>query len=176
MIPNKEHAKQDLWDVIASLPNDPEYKEVKGMPIPLGKSVLIKKTKQQVVLAGGIILAESAENSRLPKVGIIYAVGPECTRGLRVGLRCYYNFFADLEVRAGVETYAMMEEASVYYILPSHTDRITEGVGIKPAKEVRRGKSIVREDDYQKRRYKKDQNDKDKLRDKTKGKIFTIKK
>ena len=172
----KEQRSQDLYSIIESMPNDPEYKAVKGMPIPLGKSVLIKKSKQNIVIAGGIILAESAENSQLPKVGIIYAIGPDCSRGVRVGLRCYYNFYSDLDVRVGVETYAMMEEASVYYILPSHTDKISEGTGIKPAKQVRRAKSIDRDDDYRKRKFKTDMNEKDMKNDKTKGKIFSIKK
>jgi len=172
----KEKLQKELYEVIASLPNDPEYKFVANMPIPLGKSVIVKRVKQNIVLPGGLILPEAAENSQSPKTGVIMAIGPDCTRGVRVGLRCYMNHYCDLDVKIGVETFAMLEEAGIYYILPSNTDVISSGLDVKPAKQVRRAKSIDREDDYQKRRYKKDQNDKDKMRDKTKGKIFAIKK
>ena len=176
MKPNKEQAKQDLWDIIAALPNDAEYKPVANMPIPLGKSVLVKRVKQNVVLPGGIILPDAAENSQAPKSGVIYAVGPDCSNGVRVGLRCYMNHYCDLDIRIGVETLVMLNEADVYYILPSSSHKITAGEGIKPAKEVRRAKSIDRDDDYRKRKFKADMNEKDMKNDKTKGKIFSIKK
>lgn len=171
----KEKASQELYEVIDSLPNDPEYKPVPNMPIPLGKSVIVKRVKQNIVLAGGLILPETnAENSQTPKTGVIMAVGPDCTRGVRVGLRCYMNHYCDLDVKIGVETFALLEEAGIYYILRSDTQEISSGLDVKPAKEVRRAKSIDKQDDYYKRKFKSDANEKDKKHDKTKGKTFSL--
>lgn len=167
--------EQTLWDEIQSLPNDPDYQEVLNMPIPLGKSVLIKKVKQEIVQLGGIIIPDAqAENSQQPKVGLVQAIGPLCTKGLKVGLRVYHNHFANLEVRINGVDYLMMDENDVYYILRSNQQKITYGEGVIPAKEVRRAKSIAKADDYVVRKHKSDMNEKDQKQDKTKGKTFAI--
>lgn len=173
---NKQQEKENLWDLIQSLPNDPDYKEVLNMPIPLGKSVIVKQAKQQVIQVGGIILPDAAaENTQLPKVGVIYAVGPDCTRGVRKGLRCYYNFYCDLEIRINGETFVMMEEASVYYILRSNEQQIYEGKGVKSSSQVRREKKQDLWSGFSKRKKVSDENEKDFKKDKTKGKIRKIK-
>jgi len=45
-----KHKKlENLWDTIQRLPNDPDYKAIPNMPIPLGKSVIVKKVKHSVI-------------------------------------------------------------------------------------------------------------------------------
>lgn len=167
--------KETLWEVIQSLPNDPDYKEIENAPIPLGKSVIIKKAKQHIVHQGGIIIPEaSAENSQMPKVGIIYAVGPDCTKGVRTGLRCYYNHWADLEIQIGAERYVLADEGAVYYILRSTAQKIDYGKGVKSADQVRREKKTDQWADFAKKKTIIDQNEKDKKHDKTKGKVKVV--
>ncbi|CAK0771640.1 chaperonin GroES [Gammaproteobacteria bacterium] len=170
----KQQEKEKLWDVIESLPNDSEYKRIPNMPIPLGKSVIVKKIKQNVVQLGGIILPESsAENSQMPHVGIIYGIGPDCTKGVRAGLRCYYNVYADLEIRINGEQYVLMEENAVYYILRSNEQFISEG--IKSEKQVRREKGQKEQDARVIRVHNHDQNEKDQYKEsKKKAKIFAV--
>lgn len=168
--------EQSLWDEIQSMPNDKHYKFLPNFPIPLGKSVLVKRApkEQIVVIPGTLIIPDTAaENSQPPKVGIIISVGPLCTKGVRVGLRVAFNHFCDLEMPIGVDKYIMMEESDIYYILRDN-QTTSQGLGVKPAKEVRRAKSIDKNDSYRERKYKKDQNEKDEKFDKTKGKIFSV--
>jgi len=168
----KQEDLENLWDTIQNLPNDPDYTPIPNMPIPLGKSVIVKKVKQTVLQLGGIILPDTAENSQLPHVGIIYAVGPGCTKGVRAGLRCYHNVYADLSIRINGQEFLFMEEMSVYYILRSNEQFIDEGV--KSEKEVRREKKFEEQASREIRIHAHEQNEKDKKLDKTKGKVHSM--
>ena len=168
--------EQTLKEEIASLPHDKQYTPILNFPIPLRKSVIVKPAKKEVIVVEGIIIPDTAaENTQMPKVGILYAVGPECSPHMRIGLRVMYNHYADLGIKVGVEKYIMMDENDVYFILRDN-QTVSQGAGVKPAKEVRRAKKIDQTDSYYVRKDTKEANDKDKKLDKTKGKIFAISK
>jgi len=154
-------------------PLDPDYNQVNDAPIPLGKSVLVKKISQTPIsiLESGIILMEG-ENSHPPHIGTIQAVGPECSPYLRVGLRCYFNFFVDSHFRIGGVDYAKMHENDVFYIIPPKTI-VFEAV--KSDKDVRREKKGKQFIEMEKRIDLKDLNEKDMRLDSTRGKIRKVK-
>lgn len=164
---------EKLVQRIKSLPIDPEYKPTNNIPIPLGKGVLVKKVKASVITNNGIIIDEGS-NTPKPHMGIIYAIGPNCSEFLRVGLRCYFNFFVDSSFYIDGVDYYKMDENDVFYLIPPNTvlfeTPLTE-------KAVRREKKLDNEQATLKRIYNKNQEDKDKKDfEKTRGKNFIISK
>jgi co-chaperonin GroES (HSP10) len=169
----EKQLNQEVIERLNALPLDPDYKQVNEVPIPLGKSVLVKKINQtpMAVLDSGIILMEG-ENSHPPHIGIIQAVGPECSPYLRVGLRCYFNFFVDSHFRIGGVDYAKMYENDVFYIIPPKTI-VFEAV--KSDKQVRKEKKLPEMFAREKRIAARDENEKDMRLDSTRGKIRKMK-
>lgn len=169
----EKQIKQEVVDRINALPLDPEYKEDFEIPIPLGKGVLVKKISQTplAVLESGIILMEG-NNSNPPKIGIIQAVGPDCAPYLRVGLRCYYNFYVDTHFRMGGIDYAKMHENDVFYIIPPKTIVFET---VKSDKQVRQEKKVPEMFAREARIDARDENEKDMRLDKTRGKIRRMK-
>ena len=157
---------EEIADRIKSMPLDPEYKEVKDIPIPLGRGVLVKKINQSnITTEGGIIILEG-ENTTPPHLGIIQAVGPLCSEHLKVGLRCYYNFYVDSSFYIGGVHYAKMDEVDVFYIVPP-SSLVMEAP--KTDKQVRTGKKVVAQSAANKRIFEHEQNEKDKLAESAKG-------
>jgi co-chaperonin GroES (HSP10) len=166
----KQKEPLTVMEVIESMPLDPEYKSVDNLPIPLWKGVLVKQIKQSSITEtkSGILLIEGdAENSTPPHLGIIVAVGPDCPKFIKVGLRCYYNFFVNSYFRIEGENYAKMDAGDVYYIVPP---KVLVVEPVKSADTVRRSKLHTEQKDYHGRLSKQDANEKDKKLDKTKGK------
>lgn len=163
--------KTEITNLIASLPLDPEYKFNPNVPIPLGKGVLVKKIEQSAILNVGSIMIVGGENTHNPHVGIIQSVGPNCSENLRVGLRCYYNFYVDSSFFVDGVHYAKMDEVDVYYIIPPKTIVFEN---IKSSEEVRREKKYSEYDKGMVRVHKADQNEKDKKQDKTRGKVKAV--
>ncbi len=94
----KQEPKSDAQksaERIKAMPLDPEYKEVKNIPIPLNRGVLVKKITQSFTRTESGLFMVNGENTTPPHLGIIYAIGPKCSDDLKVGLRCYYNFYVD---------------------------------------------------------------------------------
>lgn len=163
---------------IQSMPLDPLYKEVLDIPIPLHKGVLVKRiTNRSTIIKttpSGIHLPDPiADNSVDTKDGIIYAVGPDCSDFLRVGLRCQISSGVDTFFYHHGEMYYKLDEYHVYFIVPD----VTTGVynGIKKESDVRRSKKLVEQKEYLDRMDKLDSNEKDKKLDKTKGKVKKLK-
>jgi len=159
---------------IREMPLAKSYKHVADLPIPLHRGVLVLKYTRKhapILTAGGIELVEG-ENTHNQKEGIISAVGPNCSEFLRVGLRCQFNHYVDTFFYHGGETYFKMDEPDVYYIVPSEETVVNEG--IKKEKAVRRAKKLDEQTVRQAAEYRKDQNEKDKRLDKTKGKVHAI--
>lgn len=158
----KEEPKSRAEEIAAkikSMPIDPEYREVADIPIPLGRGVLVKKISQSnITTEGGIIILEG-ENTTPPHLGIIQAVGPLCSEYLRVGLRCYYNFYVDSSFLLGGVHYAKMDENDVYYIVPPKA-LVMEAP--KTEKQVRTSKKGQNQVAANERIFKHEQNLKDK--------------
>lgn len=152
--------QEKLIERIKSLPLDPEYKHNPNVPIPLGKGVLVKKIEKKVttITTAGIMLT-AADNTPEPHMGIIQAVGPLCSEYLRVGLRCYYNFFIDSSFYLDGVHYAKMDENDVYYLIPPQTALFE---GVKPEAHVRREKKHADQDSYIVRKHAHDQEEKNK--------------
>ena len=160
---------------IKSLPLDPEYKHDPNTPIPLHKGLLVKKIEKsvQTITTGGILLAQG-ENTPELHVGIIQAVGPNCSEFVRPGLRCYYNFFVDSSFYINGKHYVKMDESDVYYLIPPDT-AVFEAPDT--ATKVRRAKKQGESDSYLQRKYAHDQEEKNKKEiDKKAGKTIIIKK
>lgn len=170
-----KNEKPSIAEIIKSLPIDSDYIPVDNLPIPLHKGVLVKKIQQSSIqlLSSGIMLVEGdAENSTPPHLGIIYAVGPNCSEYLKVGLRCYYNFYVNSSFRIDGVDYAKLDEADVYYLLNSKALVVEQ---VKDDKQVGRAKRMPVSDNAIKTQAKIDANDKDKRHDRTKGKIRKMK-
>jgi len=160
---------------IQSMPLDPLYKEVIDLPIPLHKGVLVRRLtdldRPTIIKTtpGGIHLPDAiADNSTDTKDGIIYAVGPDCSEFLRVGLRCQISSMVDTFFYHHGVMYYKLDEFHVYFIVPDPTTLIHNG--IKKESEVRRKDKLEEQKEYLNRMNKMDGNEKDKKLDKTKGK------
>nr|WP_298658698.1 hypothetical protein [uncultured Flavobacterium sp.] len=158
---------------ILSLPPHPDYVPVPDMPLPLSYGVIVKPIKREVELLTSGILTAEGENTNDTCEGIIYAVGPACSPFLRVGLKCIYSAEAKTEFRHKNQFYKKMDEFSVFFIVPDLTTRVDNGV--KSDKEMGRKKRIERQKYAIKVESKRFQNEKDKSKDKTKGKIRVVK-
>lgn len=152
---------QEVAEKIKNMPVDPEYRENLNIPIPLGRGVLVKKINQSAITttAGGIIIVEG-ENTTPPHLGIIQSVGPLCSEYLKVGCRCYYNFYVDSSFFVDGENYAKMDENDVYYIVPPKA-LVMETP--KSEKKVRLDKKIPAQSAANKRIFNHEQNEKDRL-------------
>lgn len=145
---------------IKSLPLDPEYKHDPSIPIPLGRGVLVKKIEKKVqAITGTGIMIMSSDNTPEPHIGIIQTVGPLCSEYLRIGLRCYYNFFVDSTFYHNGVHYAKMDENDVYYLIPPETALFES---VKPEAYVRREKKHADQDSYIVRKHAHDQEEKNK--------------
>lgn len=151
---------------------DKAYVQVEGLPIPYGRGVLVKKVVQAAIeetQSGLLLLQTETEKSRPLHIGIIHAVGPECSPFMKVGARIYYNFFVDSCFRFQGHEYYKMEESDVFYYIPEPNTLLMEGV--KSDREVMRGKKQDKQQSVLQQQHLIDQNDLDKRFDKTKGKI-----
>lgn len=170
----KKPTHEEVAKRIAELPIDPLYRYDPDIPIPLGRGVLVKKLEQSTLTqtSGGVLIIQgNAENSTPPHLGIIQAVGPDVSDHLRVGLRCYYNFYCDSSFFVNGQHYAKMDEHDVFYIVPP---KALVFDGVKSDKEVGREKRFERQVGGTQRIFQKEQNEKDEKLDKTKGKIRPI--
>lgn len=117
-------------------------------PVPLRSTVYIKKSSNQDMMTteGGIIIsAEGSNNHLIPNVGVVYAVGPECSEHLKAGQRVMFSQFANLEIMIKGEIYMVISELDIYGVMPSDAyvrmDTLTD-------KEVGTKSRIEREGTY----------------------------
>lgn len=152
---------EEVAEKIKNMPIDPGYRENLNIPIPLGKGVLVKKISQSslTTTSSGIIIVEG-ENTTPPHLGIIQSVGPLCSEYLKVGLRCYYNFYVDSSFFVDGENYAKMDENDVYYLVPPNA-LVMEAT--KTEKQVRVGKKLQNQSAANKRIFEHEQNEKDRI-------------
>lgn len=170
----KSHAEL-VADQVRALKPDKDYVYDPNVPIPLGRSVLVKKINQTnltVTDAGVMLLEGMSEKSHPPHLGIIQAVGPQCSEFIKIGMRIYYNFFVDSSFRVGGIEYAKMHEDDVFYVIPSQNTVVLDGV--KSDKQVGREKRIERQKTFIPIEHRLYENEKDMRKDKTKGKIRPV--
>ncbi len=127
---------------------DKNFKAPEGFIIPLKKSVIFKKrgNVEAVTTEAGLIIPDIvAQNTIVPNIGVIYAVGPEVDPLLQPGQVVYVNQFANLEIFHKGEIYMMVDEREVYGILPERTFVSIEN---KSSREVDREKRMDRQEKY----------------------------
>lgn len=156
-------------DKIMSMPLDEEYHPVPDLPIPLMNSVLIKKVKPRVE---GVVIIAPGANTQEQSIGIIMAAGPLCPPEIRVGLRCYFDCRMDEPFRHNGVTYLKMDFYSIYYIIPDPST--VNVVKVKDDRQVHREKSLAKNIAVNHAIYKDEQNELDRKKDKSKGKIRTV--
>ena len=134
-----------------------------GFPLAFQKTVIIKQASNANMMktnAGFLLIESSANNHLIPNIGHVYAVGPECSEHIKVGLRVFFNQFANLEVMIKGEVYMIIDEREVYGALPDSAfvrmDTLTD-------KEVSRKEGLDRQITYQENKFKQDQEIKDDL-------------
>lgn len=171
----KVHSAATSAQRIMEMPLDPFHIEIPGLPIPLHKGVLVRKVsyKEQVRKSSIIIPNMPSENTADKKLGIICAVGPNCSEFIRIGLRVQINSFVDSYFFHEEYEFYKADEADIYYIIPDTNTYVNNGV--KSAANVRRSKKLEEQTEYLKRMDKLDTNEKDKKLDKTKGKVKKLK-
>jgi len=105
---------------IIDLYTDKDFRIPEGFLAPFKKSVVIKKVGNQDMLttSGGIIVVEG-KNTVVPNIGIVYAIGPDCSMHISPGQRVAFNQYSDLEIMILGEVYMMISEDDVYGALPN---------------------------------------------------------
>lgn len=146
---------------------EPDFQVPDNFPIARVQSVILKQIDQgDLITQTGLILptpvsgnASNGGNSNRPKVGIIYSVGSGCKPDLVPGIRVFYNQYCDSEVLLDGRPYVMMSELDVLCILkPKNYVKIA----VKDAREVRLIKKHAEQESYLDRKFKVEQNAKDK--------------
>lgn len=163
----------------------PDYKPVQGLPIPAQNGLLIKQIHKSkifeslVQLEGGgeqKIFGAVGENTQDTCEGIIMAVGPNCSAAPRVGLKIQFSSMAGKNAtifRHKLEAYLGMDEYSIHFYIPDETTIVDNGV--KEDKQLRREKSMYKNQKTLENVHKDEQYKKDVASDKTKGKIRVMK-
>lgn len=182
---NKSDA-QVTAEFILSLSPHSQYEVVPDLPIPTQNGLVIRHLDKPKIISNLIdlegggkqeIFEATGNNTQDTCEGIIMAIGPNCSPYMRVGLKCQYSaLVADkaTRFRHRMKEYLTMDEYSVLFIIPDESTVVNNG--IKDPRQIRREKSMYKNQKTLDNVYKDEQYKKDKANDKTKGKIFTVKK
>lgn len=176
--PEQEEKKQGALASIKQIPLDSAFKLPNGFPVPLRDYLFVKKlnanTNDQIT-EGGIILTPSiaSNNTTIPHVGIIFAVGYECSEFVIPGQKVMYNPFADFEIIIKGVSYIRMQERDILGIITPDTWVYRKA---KSARQVFREERFADEGGYQTRKKAHDANEADNKEfiEKKGGKIKTI--
>lgn len=139
---------------------DKEYQMPKNIPIPFGRSVLIKQLAQTEVKSGaGLIIGGiEANNVMKPNIGVVVAVGPQVPDYIMPKLRVYFNQNIDLEYFIGGGYYKMSDYSDIYAAIPEGT---LTSMDTKDDKQVMREKKVVDAGNYELKRKSKEEEEKD---------------
>lgn len=145
-------------DILKCVDND--YQMPKNIPLPFGRSVLLKQLDQVEVKTGSGILMGGidANNIMKPNIGIVVAVGPSVPDYIMPRLRVYFNQNVDLEYFIGGAYYKMTDFGDVYAAIPEGT---LTSMDTKDDKQVMREKKIVDGSNYEIKRKSKEEEEKD---------------
>lgn len=169
--------KQIYFETIDAMPLSDEVGDIPDeFPIPLKNSVFVKQItgaagEKMRFTKGGIMIVQSTilnERTVIPNMGIVMAVGIECSEYLRPGQKIIYNVYAEEKVMILGEEYVRLNEATdIYGILPP------DGYVIPKQKDDRwlfREKRKKEFANYDVRKERHDQNVLDEKTEKKKGK------
>ena len=150
----KRPTKEELFLTKAKQLVDPDYKQAPAtkMGLALRDTILIRRISniENNTTEAGIILAEGAENSVRPNMGVIEACGPQCSEHIMVGQKVLYNQFANLETMIGGEIFHLVSEREINFIL-SHKAFVR--MDLKSDKEVERTKMIIMDEKYREKKH-----------------------
>ncbi len=151
---NKKPTKEELFLTKAKQLVDPDYKPSPStqMGLALRNSILIRKTdnSSNSTTEGGLILADTAENSNKPNMGVIEACGPLCSPHVMVGQKVLYNHYANLELMIKGEIFSLISEPDLQYILST---KAFARVDPKTDREVERTKMIIMDEKYREKKH-----------------------
>lgn len=183
---NKEQLSdaQIAAELLRSIKPHSAYTEVEGMPIPYNNGMLVKHMPKSSIieniidLEGGgqaTIYGAKGNNTQDTCEGIIMSVGPGCSPVVRKGLKI--QFSTNVRNTAPVfnhkgKDYLGMDEYSILFFMPDETT--TVDMGVKDPKQVRREIKMPKEQKIINAMHERDQNNMDKQKDKTKGKIKPV--
>lgn len=169
----KRSSAEETIQIIENLPIHKDYKHIPDLPIPMGYGLLIKPLIGSGIetLESGLLL--STGNNTQPKCeGILYAVGPQCSKYMRIGLKYQYSAEVKSSFLHKGQEFMKMDEFSVHFVVPDESTRVDNG--IKDPREVRRAGKISKQATIYKEIAKDDANEMDVLKDKTKGKVKPV--
>lgn len=119
----KELKQRALLEPILALKHE-NFKVPEGMVIPLKTQVWIKKYHGNESLKTtntGIILPDTATNTIIPAIGLIIAVGPECSDFIFPGLDVVFQDLPYMEIMVNGVTYLRLYEDEILGVLPPRT-------------------------------------------------------
>lgn len=156
--------KQALMEAVKEIPVDKDFLMPNGFLIPLRNQLYIKRENKSFglnVTNTGIIIPEKSDNTIVPDVGTVYAVGDEVSDFLLPGLKvCFQGGHIQyMEVMINGETYLRMYEHEILGILPPKSFVYQ---GVRSDHYLRRVKRIKEFADFGIRKGVKDANDLDK--------------
>lgn len=108
----------------------------KGFPIPLSKSVILRKEVKAASTKTGIILNESAEENN---VAVIMAAAADCNPQLTAGTKVMYNVHENRTILFEENYYLIMHELALFCILPDTAVLLPETIkaSVKKTQEFR---------------------------------------
>jgi co-chaperonin GroES (HSP10) len=135
-----------------------------GFPIPLNKSVIIEKIKEQTEVSK-IILTEAAEENN---VGRVMAVADNCDPRIKVGSKVMFNILENRTIRFEGNYYFIMHEIALFCVLPEKAILMPETIS-KRVKD--REAKLVNEQKRLNENYKRELNSLDKVKSQAKKKF-----
>ncbi len=169
---------------LASLQPHSLYEPVNDLPIPAQYGIIVKHLPKSNIIETAISLGPDAEHNLLISTGnntqntcegIIMAVGPKCSPDPRIGLKIQFStmtYDQCTKIDHRGKKYLAMDEFSILLYIPDETTLIDNGV--KDPRQVRREKKVPEQQGIINRLHGRDMNEKDKEKDKTKGKIRPV--
>jgi co-chaperonin GroES (HSP10) len=135
-----------------------------GFPIPLNKSVILEKIKEEKEVSK-IILTESAEENN---IGRVMAVADNCDPRIKVGSKVMFNILENRTIRFEGNYYFIMHEVALFCVLPDEAILMPETIS-KRVKD--REAKLQNEQKRLNENYKRELNSLDKVKSEAKKKF-----
>jgi co-chaperonin GroES (HSP10) len=135
-----------------------------GFPIPLNKSVILEKIKEEKEVSK-IILTESAEENN---IGRVMAVADNCDPRIKVGSKVMFNILENRTIRFEGNYYFIMHEVALFCVLPDEAILMPETIS-KRVKD--RETKLQNEQKRLNENYKRELNSLDKVKSEAKKKF-----
>lgn len=135
-----------------------------GFPIPLNKSVILEKIKEQTEVSK-IILTEGSEENN---IGRVMAVADNCDPRIKVGSKVMFNILENRTIRFEGNYYFIMHEVALFCVLPDEAILMPETIS-KRVKD--RETKLQNEQKRLNENYKRELNSLDKVKSEAKKKF-----